>query len=103
MDNFKIIYKILKALEAAMDCDKLDHSLISAEFLGVSPNRWEAIMEMMCDEGYITGVTVIRGISMRGVKLSNVRITLRGLEFLEENSFMKKAANLAKGIADIIP
>ncbi|MBE6083216.1 MAG: hypothetical protein E7205_11090 [Tissierellaceae bacterium] len=53
MDNFKIIYKILKTLEKAMDYDEFDARLISAETLGVSQNRWEAIMVMLQDEGYI--------------------------------------------------
>lgn len=31
------------------------------------------------------------------------RITLKGMEYLSENTFMKKAANLVKGIKDTIP
>ena len=31
MDNFKAVYKILSALEAAMDCPKFEISQISAE------------------------------------------------------------------------
>jgi len=102
MDNFKIIYKILKVLERAMDYEEPDLSLISAEALGISQNRWEAIMVMLQENGYIDGVHYIRSMGMKGVKLVNLRITLKGLEYLEENSSMKKAANLAKGIADII-
>ena len=37
------------------------------------------------------------------IVLTRPGITLKGLEYLAENSFMKKAANLAKGIKDIIP
>ncbi|SCL85076.1 YjcQ family protein [Sporanaerobacter sp. PP17-6a] len=103
MDNFKIIYKILKTLEKAMDYDEFDARLISAETLGVSQNRWEAIMVMLQDEGYIEGISYVKSMGMRGVKLIDLKITLKGLEYLEENSFMKKAANLAKGIADLIP
>lgn len=33
---------------------------------------------------------------------SMVRITIKGLEYLEENSLMRRAANMAKGIKDII-
>ncbi|MEG1298317.1 MAG: YjcQ family protein [Anaerovoracaceae bacterium] len=29
-------------------------------------------------------------------------MTLKGLEYLEQNSLMKKAANMAKGIVDVI-
>ena len=37
------------------------------------------------------------------VALTRPEITLKGLEYLEENSLMKKAANLAKGIKETIP
>ena len=46
MDNFKIIYKILRALEQAMDLEEFDPDLISAENLGISENRRRAILEM---------------------------------------------------------
>lgn len=103
MDNFKIIYKILKILEKAMDYDEPDFSLISAEALGISQNRWDAIMVMLQEDGYIEGVHYVKTMGMKGVKLTNLRITLKGLGYLEENSFMKKAANIAKGISDLIP
>lgn len=103
MDNFKIIYKILKMLEKAMDYDEPDTSVISADSLGISQNRWDAIMVMLQEDGYVEGVHYVKTMGMKGVKLTNLRITLKGLEYLEENSFMKKAANIAKGITDLIP
>lgn len=104
MDNFSIIYRILRYLEKAMDYDEIDMDRISATTLKVSEQRWVAIMEMLTVEGYIEGMSVKR--SLDGdvtVSVSAPRITLKGLEYLQENSMMRKAANLAKGIADIIP
>lgn len=104
MDNFKIIYRILKALEKAMDLDEFDATLISAENLGISQNRWNALMEMLADARYIKGVSVIRSIGGNSIKISpDFGITLKGLEYLDENSFMKKAANIAKGVKETIP
>jgi len=60
-------------------------------------------MAMLQDAGYVEGVHYIKSMGMKGIKLTDVRITLKGLEYLEENSFMKKAANIAKGITDLIP
>ena len=54
-------------------------------------------------EGYVNGVQV--KYSTDGdcsISFCNPRITLRGLEYLQENSLMKKAAQLAKGIAEIL-
>ena len=102
MDNFKIIYKILKILEQAMDYDNFDIEKISAEALKISENRWSVLMEILADEGYIKGILVSYNIvGERTVSVSNIRITLKGLEYLSENTFMKKAANIAKGIKDI--
>lgn len=53
MNNFTIIYRILRILEKTMDCDELDTDMISPEVLGVSQNRWNAIMEMLSDELYL--------------------------------------------------
>lgn len=105
MDNFKIIYKILKALEQHMDCEKFPNELIEPETLGLSKERWARLMKILSDEGYVTGIMNIRydNQTVPLVKLVNPEITLKGLEYLEENSLMKKAANIAKGIADIIP
>lgn len=105
MDNFNVIYKILKRLEKAMDYDEFDIEQISAENLGISRNKWCRIMEMLAQNGYIQGVTVKYIIDGNNALISayNPRITLKGLEYLNENSLMKKAANAAKGIKDIIP
>lgn len=104
MDNFKVIYRILRYLEKAMDYDEADTSFISAGALKISEQRWVAIMEMLVTEGYIAGMTVSR--SRDGevvISESNPRITLRGLEYLSDNSLMQKAAKIAKGIAEVIP
>lgn len=102
-ENFKIIYKILKYLKAAMDYDEADIEAISPQALGVSENRWTHLLEMLVKDGYIRGIDIKYG--AQGdvmLSISNVRITIKGLEYLEENSLMKRAANIAKGIKDII-
>ena len=53
MDNFKAVYKILTALEKAMDCPEFDVSTIGPDALGVSEERWSRYIEMMADVGYI--------------------------------------------------
>ena len=104
MNNFNIIYKILKALEQSMDYEEFDSGLISPEALGITKERRDKLLVEMQNEGYISGVYVkqyIRGGSI--VKSDRPEITIKGLEYLSENSMMKKAANLLKGVAEIIP
>lgn len=103
MDNFKTVYQILKILEAALDYVEMDEAAFSAERLGVTENRRNAIMLMLMESGYIVGVKVAKSIGGIWYDFRDIRITLKGLEYLNENSTMKKAANLIKGIKDTLP
>ena len=104
MDNFTAIYKILSALEKAMDLPEFDISEVGADALNVSKERWNRYIKMMADCGYITGASVRKSITGEYiVDARNIEITLKGLEYLQENSFMRKAYKAAKGIVDLIP
>lgn len=104
MEDFRIIYRILKILQKAMDLEEFDRQNLSAEVLGLSLPKWSRIMSMLLREGYITGGETWNSMtqSYPRVVLTRPEITLKGLEYLEENSLMKKAADLAKGIIDTI-
>lgn len=104
MDNFACIYKILNTLEKAMDYSEFNIEEIGYERLGISEERWIRYIEMMSDVGLIQGITVKTYIDgERAVVNDNIRITLKGLEYLTENSLMQKAYKIAKGIKDIVP
>ena len=106
MDNFSIIYKILKALEKAMDYEVFDTSLIAPERLGITRERWEKLLIMLSKEGYIEGIVydqVLADYSPHICEPIHPVITLKGLEYLAENNLMKKAANVIKGIKETIP
>jgi len=104
MDNFKAVYKILSTLEKAMDYSEFDMDRISAETLGVSQERWRRYIEMMVDVGYIKGV-VIKEYADGEIRIidNGIRITLKGLEYLQENGIMQRMYNAAKGIKEIVP
>lgn len=105
MEEFSVIYKILKILKDTMDLEEFDNELLSPEELRLSVPKWSRIMVLMVHEGCVTGVEVWNSMSCRYPRVSLVRpeITLKGLEYLEQNGLMKKAANIAKGIKDTIP
>ena len=104
MDNFKIIYKSLSVLEKSMDLENVDIERISSNNLGISQQRWNKYMEMLLDAGYIKGVTIQKYVTGEtNVDAEDIRITLKGLEYLSENSIMQKMYKAAKGITDLIP
>lgn len=105
MDNFVVIYRILKALEASMDFEEFDERLISPERLGITKERRDKLLIQMQKEGYISGISVVQYVNLASPSVdipNSISITIKGLEYLAENSLMKKAANLAKGVAEIL-
>lgn len=105
MDNFKIIYKILKHLECMMDCEEIDVSAISHIRLGITKERWEQILILLKKEEYIEGIVSTKTLSddkAHIVEPIKPTITLKGLEYLAENSLLKKAQNMLKGIVETV-
>lgn len=93
MDNFKIIYRILKELEKNMGNEQFSVCSISADAMKISYNRWEQLLIMMQDEGYIKGLVIAKSLEDKYrhiVEPINPEITIKGLEYLESNSFMAK-------------
>jgi hypothetical protein len=103
MDNFKVIYKILRYLESLMDCEEFDRSQFTETRFGVSQERWALLLEMLTDEGYIKGLTLQRAADGHVMlSFTQVRLTLAGMTYLQENSAMRKLASAAKGVFDVI-
>ena len=104
VDNFKAVYRILSELEKAMDVPECDVSKFDHEQLGVTRLRWIKYIEMMQDVGYIKGaeikVNIYDEILFDG---SDMEITLKGLEYLQENTIMQRMYKVAKGIKDVVP
>lgn len=87
-----------------MDLENVDIERISSNNLGISQQRWNKYMEMLLDAGYIKGVTIQKYVTGEtNVDAEDIRITLKGLEYLSENSIMQKMYKAAKGITDLIP
>ncbi len=106
MDNFNLIYKILSYLEKGLDFFEFDYSQFTAKAFKVSDERFEKLLIMLQSEGYIEGLYIRSFLSDNGYDRIKgdicPKITLKGLEYLHENSLMKKAAGLAKGVIDVI-
>lgn len=105
MDNFKIIYKILKALERNMGNEEFEIKSISAQKLKISYEQWEQLLIMLYDAGYITGIVITKDIDDKFKHIAepiSPSITLRGLEYLADNNFMAKAKEALKMIGEIV-
>lgn len=105
MDNFKIMYKILRELEKNMGNEKFSVETISAEKLKVSFEKWEQLLILMQEEGYIKGLVLSKDLEQTYMHISEPikpKITIKGLEYLSDNSFMAKAKEALRMEGEII-
>ena len=106
MSDFRVIYRILRELSDAIDAEELDPQRLTPEAVGASERRFNALMVMLVENGYVEGVTARRYASSRDpwpkAALVAPRITLKGLEYLHGNPLMKRCAEVAVGIASAI-
>lgn len=105
MNNFNVIYKILQHLERMLDYEKPDMSTITPTALNISETRYNALIAMLVKNGYIEGLGLQKYIDeevYRIISIDDMRITLKGLEYLYENRSMRKIAQGLTGVIDVI-
>lgn len=105
MKNFKAIYRILKTLENYMGREDFDVYYISADKCKMPYEKWEQLLILLADAGYIKGIVATKTLRDHFRHIAEPiqpEITMAGLEFLEDNSFMAKAKELLKMVGEII-
>lgn len=102
MDTLQTAYKILYSLEHKEKGEYMG-AVLGPEKIGAEPEKWLEVMQSLVDEGYVAGVRIYTDITgEQVVDLKNARITLKGAEYLHENSAMKKLAKIATDVITII-
>ena len=97
------IFQILKAIDVAFENDNFDFSnTLDLNKLNISRRRLVLLLEQLKLNGYITGILIPLNFNDE-VTFHNDRLTLKGLDYLENNSSMKKAYKLLKEIKGWIP
>ena len=95
MKTLEIAYKILYSLENKGKA-KFAGQIVSPEKLDVPETDW-------LDEGYVAGVTIRENIcGDTEVDVKNARITLKGAEYLHDNSAMQKIARVVTDVITIV-
>lgn len=100
-----VVYRILTYLFACFKAgEPPDIEMFGPDALRISSGYWTNIMESISNERYVIGlVPVSRLGGAPGIKLINLKITQKGIEYLQENSKMQKAADFLKAVKDIVP
>lgn len=104
-DFFKIVYIILTELYETMKAgEKLDTWNISPERLQIPESYWLDIIEEMLREGYVKEVLIRTTKTGRAVAgIGDMKITARGIDYLQNNSALQKVKDTLKSIKDIMP
>ncbi|MBU5214942.1 YjcQ family protein [Heyndrickxia oleronia] len=105
VDTADIIFAILKYLEESLDEEKIDYRKINEKSLGISYPRYCRVLGMMIDEELITGLAPVNvaGSTYTQYKFINPSITLKGIEYLNQNKPSAKVYKILKEIKDWIP
>ena len=101
--TYGIIWKILNILGLALDLKKVPLEQLTAKRFKISENRFNNYLVMLNDAGYIEGVRILDNLTDElELDISEIKITLEGIEFLIENSTMNKIATAAKEVGLIV-
>lgn len=106
-DMHVVMYKVLAYL---YDCMKRGerpverHLAHDGDVLSIPYPYWAAIMRELVENGYVRGVTIVSEWGGGTIaKLVEPSITLAGVEFLRENSAMRRALEFLKETKSALP
>lgn len=106
-DYFLLVYRILTYLYRCIrECKKPDKEYLKplTKDFPIEYGYWVYILENILREGYVENIVII---PIDGTEpiikiLDDVRITPKGIEYLQENSSLKKAAKFVKETIEMI-
>ncbi|MBR0487587.1 MAG: hypothetical protein IJJ70_07810 [Treponema sp.] len=97
--SYGIIWQILNCLDLALDYPEVPADTLTAKRFKITENRFNNYLIMLENTGYIEGVEIIETIDGNTeLDISEIKITLEGIQFLIENSVMNKIASCAKTV-----
>lgn len=113
--TFSVMCRILRYIEKSLDDDVFDRENFTAEHFGISRNRFARILDMMIQEGFITGIKVSdygepdaedpfedgKKYERFRIKIENPSITVQGIRFQAENTAIMKVLQTVKNLKDV--
>lgn len=106
-DYFVIAYQILSYLyQCLKKGTDVNPDMLASEgpLMDINKKYWIYIMENLKNEGYIKGILVQHMDNGTFINcLQGCQITPKGIEYLMDNTFLKKAADYIRDVKDIVP
>jgi len=106
-DMHVVVYKILAYLyDCLKNGEAPQRSMLVPDgaMLSIPYTYWVVIIEELVARGYVRGFTVTRDIvGTANVDIRNPTITMDGVDFLQENSRMRKALDFLRDVKCTLP
>ncbi len=107
-DYYVIAYKLLSYLYACLkNSDPIDiESLRFVIKVDIKDDYWDYVVKNLVDDDYLTGVDLIPVLGKREPRVRinpNIKITPKGIDFLNNNSAINKAKEFLKEIKEFLP
>lgn len=103
-DYHVIVCRLLTILYGCFKTgERVDRNVVSAETLGIPEGYFVNVIEALLRDGLITGAEIVSIGGIESIKLMNLKITPAGIEYLSENTMMKKAVKFLKEAKSVIP
>ena len=104
--ELRTVYKVLKRIHAAEQLEETDPGMFAPEVFDIDAAQRDRTTATQLAEVSLHGVIVRKYVGQRRetvlIDWQALEVTLRGLQYLEENSAMRRAAEEAKGIVGAI-
>lgn len=103
---FSVAYKILDYLKYCYEHGQSpDATILACNTFNISNRQFLLTLQMLTDDGYIKGLTINTTVSGGRVigGLNNCYATSAGLQYLFENSMMKRAYKTFKEVDSWLP
>ena len=78
-----------------------DDENFTASHFAVSDALFLNILQSLIEAGYIGGIKIVTDKCSSDISLISPHLSLSGMEYLADNTMMKKAYRLLKGIRDV--
>jgi hypothetical protein len=103
-DFYYIAFKILTYLYTSEKAgNPIDKNVFDPQDYRTNYNYLTYVFRELSEEGYVKGLQFIPTKSRTVIDCDDMRISIKGIDFLEENAKMKKAYRVLKKKKDWIP
>lgn len=107
-DYHVLVYKILAYLYECLkqgEHPSMDYLSCDTKAFPVGESYWNYTLLHLLEDGYVEGFFSVPILGReRGIKgLENIQITPKGIEYLQDNSMMKKAGDFLRTLKETIP